>query len=41
MIDQALGANSAIDDLNGDGKVNIVDVQMVISAALHFVCGVG
>lgn len=40
IINQALGANSAVSDLNGDNKVNVVDVQIVINAALSLGCTV-
>ena len=38
MIAEALGANAAVHDLNLDGVVNIVDVQVVIDAALGRTC---
>jgi hypothetical protein len=38
MIKQALGINSAGNDLNGDGAVNLVDVQIVIDAAMKMGC---
>jgi hypothetical protein len=34
MIDQVLGTARAANDLNGDGEVNSVDVQIVLNAAL-------
>jgi hypothetical protein len=37
VINQALGATSASSDMNGDGIVNVVDVQIVIDA---YGCGV-
>ncbi|MEI9976870.1 MAG: hypothetical protein WDO73_35370 [Ignavibacteriota bacterium] len=33
LIDEALGISRALDDLNLDGVVNLLDVQIVISAA--------
>lgn len=38
IINEALGAAAAVNDLNGDGAVNIVEVQIVIGAALHMGC---
>ena len=40
VINQALG-ETAPNDLNGDGKVNVVDVQTVIDAVLGLGCGTG
>ena len=37
-IDEALGVNPAVDDLNGDGIVNLVDVQIVANAVLGLGC---
>ena len=37
-INQLLGLAQAANDLNGDGVVNIVDVQVVINAALGLGC---
>jgi hypothetical protein len=37
-INEALGAASASNDLNGDGVVNVLDVQIVLDAALHLGC---
>jgi uncharacterized repeat protein (TIGR03803 family) len=38
MIDEALGLSPAANDLNGDGVINIVDVQISISTALGTAC---
>jgi hypothetical protein len=38
ILNEALGATSPADDLNGDGAVNAVDVQIVINAALGNGC---
>jgi hypothetical protein len=38
MINQALGAAQAKNDLNNDGVVNVVDIEIDINAALGFVC---
>jgi hypothetical protein len=38
LINEALGASAAANDLNGDGVVNIVDVQIAIDGALGFGC---
>jgi hypothetical protein len=38
IIDQALGTVRAVNDLNGDGAVNVVDVQIEINAALGVGC---
>jgi uncharacterized repeat protein (TIGR01451 family) len=38
MIDEALGKNSPVNDLNGDGVVNVVDIEIVTYAVLHQVC---
>ena len=40
VINGALGLTSPVDDLNGDGVVNIVDVQIVMEAALGSSCAV-
>ena len=37
-INEALGVTLAANDLNGDGQVNVVDVQIVINAALGLGC---
>jgi hypothetical protein len=37
-INEALGAASAVNDLNHDGAVNVVDTQIVINAALGLQC---
>jgi hypothetical protein len=34
MVNQALGASQPATDLNGDGVVNVVDVQMSVGTAL-------
>ena len=38
MVNEALGAVRAGDDLNRDGVVNVADVQKVIDAALGMGC---
>ena len=38
LIGQALGAMPAANDLDGDGSVNIVDVQIVSNAVLGLGC---
>jgi uncharacterized repeat protein (TIGR01451 family) len=38
MINQLLGLVKAANDLNGDGVVNVVDIQLVIEAALTQSC---
>lgn len=38
MINEALGVIAAGNDLNQDGVVNVVDLQIVINAALGFGC---
>jgi len=38
LINQALGARQALDDLSGDGVVNVLDVQLEIDAALGKGC---
>jgi hypothetical protein len=38
IANQALGHSPAINDLNGDGKVTVVDMQIVIVAALGKGC---
>jgi uncharacterized repeat protein (TIGR01451 family) len=38
IINEALGLNMAVDDLNSDGVVNSVDVQIVINAATGLGC---
>jgi hypothetical protein len=38
MIDEALGIAEPTNDLNGDGVVNIADVQKVIEAAIGVGC---
>jgi hypothetical protein len=37
IVNQALGVAPAVDDLNGDGVVNVIDVQ-IINAALGLGC---
>jgi len=37
MINEALGVSSGVNDLNGDGAVNVVDVQVLV----NFVLGLG
>jgi hypothetical protein len=41
MINEALGAAPPVNDLNGDGRVNVNDVQIVIDAALGQGCLTG
>jgi hypothetical protein len=38
MINEALGQMAPLNDLNGDGVVNVVDVQIVIDAVLNLGC---
>jgi hypothetical protein len=38
MVNEALGKISAGNDLNGDGKVNVADIQIVIAAVLGLGC---
>jgi hypothetical protein len=38
IINEAIGAASAANDLNGDGLVNVADVQIEINAALSLGC---
>jgi hypothetical protein len=38
MINEALGLAAALNDLNSDGVVNAVDVQIVIDVALGVGC---
>ena len=38
MINQALGESAAVNDLNQDGWVNVVDIQIVINAVLGLGC---
>ena len=38
IINEALGLQQAVDDLNSDGVVNVADVQIVINAALRLGC---
>ena len=37
-INEALGVAPAVNDLNGDGIVNVVDLQIVINAVLGLGC---
>ena len=39
MIDQALGAAQLTNDWNEDGRINVVDVQIVLNAANGKECG--
>ncbi len=41
IIDQALGVASPADDLNGDGVINVRDIQLDIMAGLKFGCATG
>jgi hypothetical protein len=38
MINQALGASPPVNDINQDGVVNLVDVQLVLNAAMGGAC---
>jgi hypothetical protein len=38
MINEALGVGSGVNDLNRNGVVNVVDIQLVINFALGFPC---
>jgi hypothetical protein len=38
VINQALGVTPAVDDLNGDGVVNVPDVQIEIDAVMSLGC---
>ena len=38
MINEILGENAPANDLNGDGVVNVVDLQIVINAAIQLGC---
>ena len=38
IINEALGLIPAVEDLNGDGVVSVVDLQIIINAALGFGC---
>jgi hypothetical protein len=38
IINEALGASSPVDDLNHDGSVNVVDIQIVLNSALGLGC---
>ena len=38
IVNQALGDSSAVNDLNSDGAVSIVDIQIVINAVLTLGC---
>jgi hypothetical protein len=37
-INEALGLMAPLNDLNGDGKVNVLDVQIVLNAAMGMGC---
>jgi hypothetical protein len=37
-INQAIGITAPVNDLNGDKMVNVVDIQIVMNAALHLGC---
>jgi len=41
MLKQALGESPAVNNLNGSGGVNLVDVEIVIQAVLHGTCVIG
>jgi hypothetical protein len=38
IVNEVLGVASPVHDLNGDGVVNIVDIQLVVNAAIGFGC---
>jgi parallel beta-helix repeat protein len=38
IVNEALGASSPANDLNGDGVVNVIDIQKVFGALLGFGC---
>jgi len=38
MLKEALGLSSAANDLNGDGRVNVIDIQRVVDAYYGFGC---
>ncbi len=38
MLNQVLGASPATNDLNGDGVVNVADIQLVVAAAMGLGC---
>jgi hypothetical protein len=38
MVNEALGVLPANNDLNLDGVVNVVDIQIVLNAALNLGC---
>lgn len=38
IIDEALGALPAVNDLNGDGKASVVEIQIVLNAVLGMGC---
>ena len=38
IVKEASGAVSPVHDLNGDRTINIVDVQLVVNAAVGFGC---
>jgi hypothetical protein len=38
MINEALGAATPVNDVNGDHAVNVVDVQITIDAVLTLQC---
>jgi hypothetical protein len=38
MIQEALGVVAAVHDMNGDGVVNVADIQAVASAAMGRSC---
>jgi hypothetical protein len=39
VLNEALGTAAAVNDWNGDGVVNVIDVQIGINAALGLGCG--
>jgi len=38
IVNQGLGSSTAANDINLDGVVNVVDIQIVINAVLHSTC---
>jgi hypothetical protein len=40
LINQSLGVSAAANDLNGDGAIDVTDIQLVINAVLGQGCPV-
>jgi hypothetical protein len=38
IVNEALGVSSPVNDMNGDGLVNVVDLQIVVNAAMNQGC---